>query len=298
MPLFSDAERVIVGTEYKQVGKRQAIELGLKIVGPKLAGFAAIASKYATDNHIRVHCWRGGMRSSSMAWLLNTVGMTAITLKGGYKSFRTHVLISLQEKRNIQLLGGLTGSGKTSFLHSLRQQGQQVLDLEALASHRGSCYGQIGMQQQPTNEQFENEISFVLNRLDPSLSVWIEDENRVIGKCCIPNGLYEQMQTAPMIIIERSLEERLDILHREYGNLDKQQLIEATQKLNKRLGGQRTKEAVQLISDGLLKDAMALVLQYYDQAYQHHLTTFKKQIHRASVEGLNNEKIAALINLN
>lgn len=291
LPLFDNTERAEVGTIYKQTGKREAIELGLRIVGPKLADFVGAARLHGADSGAKVFCWRGGMRSASMAWLLRTAGMSTVTLSGGYKSFRRWVLSQFAEPRKFLVLGGLTGSGKTSILHVLRDIGEQVLDLEALACHRGSCYGSIGMPTQPSNEHFENLTAMKLRELDPEKPIWIEDESRTIGKCCIPNELFRQMRSAPLTIIERSFQERVDILLRNYGSAQ-QELVEGTQKLSKRLGGKRTTEAVNLISDGRLHEAMEIVLKYYDSAYKHSLERLHEPVHRIDSSGLTDLDIA------
>lgn len=278
LPLFSNEERALVGTTYKQSGQKNAIELGLKLVGPKLHDFATTAQQHTQDGHVRVHCWRGGMRSSSMAWLLRTVGLKTATLQGGYKTFRRWALNSFLNDYQFHVVGGFTGSGKTAILAELQNMGEQVLDLEALAHHRGSSYGMIGMPEQPTTEQFENEIAFKLNSFDLHRPIWIEDESHLIGRCRVPEGIFSQMQQAPLFLIERPLEERLAILRKEYGHADPQLLIEATKRLERRLGGMRTKEVMQLIIEGRLDAGMEIVLKYYDQAYQYALQRRQQKV--------------------
>lgn len=267
LPLFSDEERAAVGTVYKQSGRKQAIELGLRYVGPKLADFAATAQQQIDQGVAKVHCWRGGMRSASMAWLLRTAGLKAITLTGGYKVFRRWVLSTVALPKKIRMIGGLTGSGKTEILQALKQKGEQVLDLEALAHHRGSSYGMIGMPSQPTSEQFENEIAVQWAAFDLSRVVWIEDESRMIGTCKVPDALFLQMRKSPLFFIERPFQERLDILLHDYGKVDSTSLIEATTRLKKRLGGARTKEILVYIENGQLQQAIELALKYYDRTY-------------------------------
>ena len=143
-PLFDNDERAQVGTCYKQQSRDEAVELGLELVGPKLAMFVATAKTLSPERDVRVHCWRGGMRSGSMAWLLETAGFSVTTLTGGYKAFRHWVRETLAIPKPIISLGGMTGTGKTAILFALAEQGEQVLDLEGLAHHRGSSYGALG----------------------------------------------------------------------------------------------------------------------------------------------------------
>ena len=131
--------------------------LALRLVGPKLADFVKQSKKLNPQSkEVLVHCWRGGMRSGSFAWLLDTAGLTASTLVGGYKAYRNIVLSAFSEPRNLIILGGKTGSGKTDILKELARQGEQIIDLEGLANHKGSTYGAIGQRPQPATEQFEN----------------------------------------------------------------------------------------------------------------------------------------------
>jgi tRNA 2-selenouridine synthase len=139
IPLFDNDERALVGTKYKNAGKDSAVLLGLDLVGPKLAGFVKQSKKLNPQHkEVLVHCWRGGMRSGSFAWLLDTAGLTASTLVGGYKAYRNAVLSAFAEPRNLIILGGKTGSGKTDILKELARQGEQIIDLEGLAHHKGS----------------------------------------------------------------------------------------------------------------------------------------------------------------
>lgn len=270
MPLFSDSERAVVGTLYKKEGLNAAVEQGLRLVGPKMADFVAFA-KLKSGNLAKVHCWRGGMRSSSMAWLLETAGIPTVTLEGGYKHFRRYVLDKLASSFPLLVLGGLTGSGKSVILKALEAQGEQVLDLEKLACHRGSSYGHLNMPPQPTIEHFENEIALALSSFNLSRPIWIEDESRMIGRCKIPDPLFRRMQESPLFYIDCGDEERIERLALDYGQMDTSQLVAATKGLSKRLGGSRTQEAVSLIMQGRIQEAIAVTLQYYDVSYHYGL---------------------------
>ncbi len=294
-PLFSNEERALVGTCYKQQGREPAIELGLELTGPKLATFVRKAKQLTDDRTLRLHCWRGGMRSSSMAWLLDTAGFSVTTLIGGYKSFRQWVRATLAIPKPILTLGGMTGTGKTDVLMALADLGEQVLDLEAHAHHRGSSYGSLGLPPQPTQEQFENQVAWAWADLDAQRPVWIEAESRRIGICRVPDELFQPMMRAPVVQIARSRSERIALLLAEYGAVDPDGLIAATERLRKRLGGLRTQQAVELIRAGDLGAAIDLVLDYYDQTYTYDLQ--KRQVPITTIEatGLDAVQTAQLL---
>ena len=174
LPLFSDEERAAVGTLYKHQGRRAAVRHGLELVGSRLVPLAEQAAALARGANLRVHCWRGGLRSSSTAWLLDTYDLPCTLLDGGYKSFRRWLRQALAQPQPVVLLGGHTGSGKTEVLHALRVAGAQVLDLEGLAHHRGSSFGGLGQPRQPTTEQFENDIAMALQAVSPQRVLWVE----------------------------------------------------------------------------------------------------------------------------
>lgn len=272
LPLFSDAERAEIGTLYKKCGHQIAVDRGLEIVGPRLLSLVEQARLFCGGAPARLFCWRGGMRSGSLSWLLNTAGLSSAVLIGGYKAFRKWVLEVLQQSYSLKAIGGLTGTGKTSVIQALAAIGEQVLDLENLAHHRGSSYGMIGMpSSQPSNEQFENLIAVQLAAFDPTRAIWVEDESRLIGSCLIPNHLYSAIKKAPLNVISSSREARIRRLESEYGNAPQEQLIECTRRIEKKLGGLRTKQAMQAIKENRLIDAIHLVLDYYDMTYEHGL---------------------------
>lgn len=272
LPLFTNEERAIVGTIYKQQGRQPAILKGLELVGPKMKELIESTHAISAVNRtILVHCWRGGMRSSSVAWLLELYGYKVYTLKGGYKFFRRYVLASFDEKRNYIILGGRTGSGKTLVLKKLAEQSGQVVDLEKLAHHKGSSFGSIGEEKQPTQEQFENCLAVELNRLDPLKHIWLEDESRLIGKKVIPAGMWEQMRAAKVAYIDIPFNVRADYLTKEYGQFTKQELSEAIARITKRLGGLQAKQALEALEANDLKTACEICLTYYDKSYDHGL---------------------------
>ncbi len=267
-PLFSNEERAKIGICYKEKGREAAIELGFDLVGPRLGDMIRRAFEIAPEKAVRVHCWRGGMRSESVAWLLESTGFRTVILDGGYKSYRRWVRQVLASPRQINILGGLTGTGKTHILKALRDNGVQVLDLEGLANHRGSSFGGLGMPPQPSTQYFENLIGEELAAFDPDRDVWIEAESGRIGKCRVPEELFRQMRSASMVGITRPIEERLRILTEMYGEADFSDLIEATKRITKQLGGERTRTAVDLISKNKIREACRVILEYYDRSYE------------------------------
>ena len=280
IPLFSDDERAQVGTCYKQQGQQQAIDLGLELVGPKMAGFVKAARILAENKEgLLVHCWRGGMRSGSMAWLFETAGIPTFTLAGGYKAFRNHVLAAYMLPYQLRVIGGETGSGKTEVLQQIGLHGQQILDLEAIASHRGSSFGALGMNVQPTVEQFENNLWNELHKLDSTKPIWLEDESRSIGRVFVPPAFWTQKAAAHVYRISLPHELRVQRLLRDYGTFPVELLREAVQRISKRLGGLDTQRATEALDSGDLETVVRVTLRYYDKAYNYpYLSKPKEQV--------------------
>lgn len=294
-PLFSDDERAQVGTCYKQQGRDSAVELGFALAGPKFAGFIARAKQLSPERRVRLHCWRGGMRSEAVAWVLEMAGIKVCLLIGGYKAFRRWAHHQFETPKPIVVLGGMTGTGKTDVLAALAEQGEQVVDLEALANHRGSSFGALGLPPQPTNEQFENYLALQWARLDPRLPVWVEAESRRIGVCRIPDPIFQQMEQAKVIEISRSRSERLAALVQVYGTADRQKLVVATERIRKRLGGLRTQQAVDFLQQGRLAEAFDLILDYYDRTYTYDLQRRNVSVDSVTVAGLSAAESAKLL---
>jgi tRNA 2-selenouridine synthase len=268
LPLFSDEERAEVGTLYKQEGRREAILRGLDVVGPKMRWLVEQVEKPAeAPAPVLLHCWRGGMRSSSVGWLLETYGFEVTVLDGGYKAYRRHVLEMCEtEIPHLVVLGGLTGSGKTDVLYELDALGEQVIDLEGLANHRGSTFGGIE-RNEVTQQQFDNDLAGIIADLDLSKAVWVEDESRMVGRCRVPVAFFEQKKVAPLVCLEVPRKTRLERLVEEYGEHPSEQLIEAFERIKKRLGGERFRTAIDAIEVGNLEPACHEALRYYDKAY-------------------------------
>ncbi len=267
LPLFSDQERHEIGVLYKQQGRELAVMRGLEIVGPRLTEYIAQVKNLTNAKNILVHCWRGGMRSESLAWLLAKVGYRVGLLKGGYKAYRQWVLEGFEHPLHLLVLGGMTGSGKTEMLHNLQRRGQQVLDLEGLARHRGSAFGALDAAEQPSTEQFENDACAALRGFAPDQPIWVEDESRKIGRVSIPEGLYKQMRSAPLVRVHVSREARVERLCSDYGTEAPEKLAEAVTNISKRLGGEKTRIALQAIASGDYATATHAILDYYDKTY-------------------------------
>lgn len=265
-PLFTNEERAQVGTTYKQEGQKCAIKLGLSIVGLKMVSFIEKAEQYKSDK-LRIHCWRGGMRSSSMAWLLEQYGFEVFVLAGGYKAYRNHIIEKFKTPLQLKVLTGLTGSGKTEVLKAMSALGAQVIDLEGLANHPGSSFGNQLQLPQPTTEMFQNMIFHQLDAFDPQLPIWIEDESFCIGQVHLPEDLFFQMRESPRYELDLPLEVRQSHLVDQYGKMKKERLIAATQAIQKKLGGAETTRAIELIEAGQLFEASGIILTYYDRIY-------------------------------
>jgi tRNA 2-selenouridine synthase len=293
LPLFTNDERASVGTCYKQQGRDRAVELGFELAGPKCASFVKQVKELAADRQVRVHCWRGGMRSEAMGWILSMAGLEVAVLVGGYKAFRHWALSQFALPRPIVILGGMTGMGKTEILAALSDRGAQVLDLEKLANHRGSSYGHLGLPQQPSTEQFENLIAMQWADFAASQPVWIEAESKRIGSCRLPESLFQQMERSPVIEVIRPRAERLQSLVELYGAADRQALITATERIRKRLGGLRTQTAVNYIQQGQLPAACDLILDYYDKTYSYDLQRRDVPRYTVDITGLTAESSAS-----
>jgi len=218
---------------------------------------------------IRIYCSRGGMRSQSIAWLLEKFKFNPITLKGGYKIYRRWVLGSFSNKLNLVVIGGKTGTGKTRLLSLLEKYKYQTIDLEGFACHRGSTFGGLGMKEQPSNEQFENKIAEKLNSFKKSNNIFVEAESANIGKCKIPHEFFNQMKNSRRIEIVRSESNRLDELIDTYSVFKKEELQESVLRIKKRLGPQRTKIALESINNERWDLVCKSVLDYYDKCYEY-----------------------------
>jgi tRNA 2-selenouridine synthase len=272
VPVFTDQQRADIGKVYKQSGRQPAVVLGLDYVAPRLSELVRECLSLADSNgRLLLHCWRGGMRSGSVAEILKLAELEPLVLSGGYKAFRAMARRSFeqpQKPRKLRVISGLTGSGKTKVLGWLRAAGEQVIDLEGLANHRGSAFGGIGQPQQPTTEQFENDLFAELSRLDPTRPVWVEDEGNHIGSVVVPQVFYEAWRVAPAVCIACSEQQRMSNLLEDYGDLPADGLLGAIGRIRKRLDGAQAQVAIDAIDHGDIATAIKISLVYYDKTYQ------------------------------
>ena len=267
VPLFEDIERAEIGTLYKQQGKDIAVTRGLEIVSPKLVPFVNQVKKLSTSKKIFVYCFRGGMRSNSFAWLMNTSGLDATILEGGYKNYRNHVLNYFEREKKIVVLGGMTGSGKTDLLKNIKHDNFQIIDLEALANHKGSAFGSINEEKQNPQQVFENNLFYALNLLDEDKHILVEDESQSIGFNKIPRGFWLQMKKAPIIKLEVPFELRVQKLVQDYTTTNIEALKICIKKIEQNLGTQNANLCLNYLDENNLTEVARLTLKYYDKAY-------------------------------
>lgn len=267
LPLLNNEERAIVGTTYKHEGNQTAVLKGYELVGHKFADYIKQALKIAPNKKINMYCWRGGLRSNIMAFVLHTAGFEVNLLQGGYKKYRHWVLETLEQPKQIKIVGGKTGSGKTYVLNELKALGEQVIDLEALAHHKGSAFGGIGELPQPSVEMFENKLAMQWNLLNPNKILWLENESRMIGTVRIPPKIFEAMRTATTYDIQISLGRRIQHIANEYGKYDVKILEECTHKLEKKLGNLRMQQAIDFLLAKDVNSWIFMLLEYYDSSY-------------------------------
>ena len=324
LPLFSNEERKVVGTAFKQESKEKAVKLGLDFFGVKMVkiveeveALCKVRDKNyevpsedklgALDSNIvLVHCWRGGMRSAGVAWLLDLYGFKVFTLVGGYKVYRKWVLQQFEKRYSFNILGGYTGSGKTEILQALHKKNELVIDLEKLASHKGSAFGRLGQPIQPSQEMFENLLATALKNTEErkekqvdsyskTSCIWLEDESQRIGEVNIPNSLFSQMRDKPIYFLDIPFKERLNFIATHYGKFDKIELVNSIIRIKKRLGGLETKTAINFLIEDNIKDGFAVLLTYYDKSYDKSLqirTNLTSLLTKVTCLQVNDEKNA------
>jgi len=328
LPLFTDEERAVVGSAYKQESRESAIKLGLDFFGPKMkrmveeveslvqsreSGVKSSELRTPNSKTILVYCWRGGMRSGAVAWLLDVYGFKVYTLIGGYKKFRNFVLDTFKLPFELKVLGGYTGSGKTEVIKELKRKGELVIDLEDIAKHKGSAFGNIGMPKQPTQEMFENILSFELRKLryEPPMKdqnipqiiidhspIWLEDESQRIGHINLPNHLWYTMRQSQIYFLHIPFEERLKHLDKEYGALDKERMIDAIQRIKERLGGLEAKKAIEYLNENNTIESFRILLKYYDKWYTkglHNRENINSLLHLIKCESVSPENAKKLV---
>jgi tRNA 2-selenouridine synthase len=305
LPLFTDEERKVVGTAYKQQSKQIAVKIGLKYFGVKMVEMVEVVEKLVKElesksakkdiptnefqaSPVLVHCWRGGMRSAGVAWLLDLYGFKVYTLAGGYKGYRNWVLEQFEKDYPMHILGGYTGSGKTEVLKALHKRNYTIIDLEGIAQHKGSAFGAMGLPAQPSQEQFENILATKLaGGLAKSISeesmnfqrtIWLEDESQRIGTVNIPAVFFQQMRKKKVFFLDIPFESRLNYINIHYGKFVKSELVNAVIRIKKRLGGLETKTAMNFLLEDDTKEAFRILLQYYDKLYGKNLENNRENI--------------------
>jgi tRNA 2-selenouridine synthase len=286
--LFTDDERARVGTLYAKSGRDAALLVGLDIIGPKMSMFVKQALKLAPHKRVLIHCWRGGMRSASMAWLLQTAGFDVMLLEGGYKSYRAYIRGAFNIPVKLLVLSGMTGCGKTEILHEIKKKGAQMIDLEGMANHKGSTFGHVGQKPQPSTEQYENDIAVLWSGFDFSKPIWIEDESRNVGRVLVPEPLYTLMTRATVIGIDFPRNYRVDRLVAEYAGVDDEAIALSLQKIKDSLGNQNVQDLLLLLSYHQYSVFVKKILDYYDKSYAYSLDKRAfSQVVKMSPKGLN-----------
>ena len=298
LPLFTDEERKVVGTAYKQESKEKAIKIGLDYFGPKMRAMVEEVEDLVKSGNkkIFVHCWRGGMRSGGVAWLLDLYGFEVYQLTGGYKAYRNWVLGQFEKAYDFKIVSGNTGSGKTYLLHRLENKGCQIVDLEGLANHKGSALGGINQPSQPSQEMFENLFAEQLAKKNIKIPILLEDESQRIGNVNIPNIIWQKMKESELGYLQIPFEERLKFLVKEYGNLPKEELKNAILRIQKRLGGLETKNTLRHLEEDDFSGCFGILLRYYDKWYEKGLNAKEKgKIFRLEGKSVDQEENAKIL---
>lgn len=299
IPFLDDAEHLEVGAIYRQEGIDQARNRGLELVGPRLASMVDNIRKATQHGQLVIYCWRGGERSRAVARALELMGVNGFRLTGGYKAYRGYVrqLLEGLPRGQVVVIHGLTGTGKTAIIKSLRKRGLPGLDLEGIANHRGSVFGSIGLGEQPAQKQFESLMAQELESLSAYKYVIVESESRRIGRLFLPDQLYNMMQSGHHVLVYDTLENRVNRLVAEYvenipqNNLE---ILSALQGLERYLGKKRIHAICELIENHHYHEATEILLtKYYDPLYGY--ANHPDQRFDISIDGQDSEKAAAVL---
>lgn len=278
LPVLSNEERIKVGTIYKQVSPFNARKLGSAFVAKNIS--ESILSHFSDKEREYsplIYCWRGGQRSNSLAIVLSQIGWQVTVLEGGYKTYRAHVreqLKFLPQQFTYKVLCGLTGTGKTHILHQLARKGMQVLNLEALANHRGSLLGQEWdnrLEPQPSQKLFESRLLQKLKTFKSNKIVWLESESNKIGQIYLPSILWQKMKASTCIEIQLPIEERVNWLIEKYAHfIEEPELLKSKlAKLKYRYGGDTIASWFRLIDGNRWPELVKeLLTVHYDPAYR------------------------------
>ncbi len=301
VPIFSNDERIEVGTVFQQQGKRDARKLGVRLVAPNIPRLMDRVEELRVGHPgpVIVFCWRGGMRSLAMTSFMNLAGIPARQLLGGHKGFRRKVLDYFEQQQwpPVFVLRGLTGTGKTRVLQQLDEMGYPVVDLEGLANHRGSAFGALGLEPQPSQKKFEALLWARLEELKESPYLVTEGESLHIGRIMVPKAFHQAMQTQTSLWMTASLDVRTQIILEDYPALDqlKEQFEKPINALKERLGGKVVTEFLNLLNSGQWdKLVRELMVRYYDPLYMHTLPERRVEIELKTVEAATKEVASAL----
>lgn len=274
LPVLSDEQRIEVGTLYKQTSQFEAKKLGASIIIKNIAEHLSVYFRNKPENHsVLVYCWRGGQRSQSLGLILQKIGFRAKVLQSGYKGYRRHVnkvLETLPQTFTYRVLCGLTGAGKTEKLVTLKQQGDQVLNLEELACHRGSLLGEIPGLRQPSQKLFDSRLAQAFSGFDAAKTVWIESESERIGRLHLPKTLWETIKQSRCEWVESSRASRAARILEEYNFLihDVEFLKEKLSCLKAVVGKARLEIWFSFIESGQWQQLVDdLLLNHYDICY-------------------------------
>jgi tRNA 2-selenouridine synthase len=278
IPILDDAERAEVGTLYRHAGKAEARRRGVVLVAPKIPEMVEQVAglQAATSLPVVVFCWRGGMRSLALTQFLELAGVPARQLSRGHKGFRRHVLDFFENGQwgRLVVFRGLTGVGKTHYLHRLAEIGFPVINLEGLANHRGSAFGNLGLPPQPTQKMFEALAWDVLRKVPKGAFVLAEGESRHIGRVVLPVQLYNSLQVETSIWLKADLSKRVRNILSDYPAIDslKSDFAAPIKSLTERLGNKTVNRYLELLGAGRWAELVTdLMENYYDPLYRHTL---------------------------
>ena len=272
VPILTNEERVEIGTIHKHDGPQQARMRGLELTCGRFADMVHSISAHAAGRPILVYCWRGGLRSLSMAILLETTGLQAAQLRGGYKAFRNQVISFFEDftpPAPLIVIHGMTGTGKTTFINNLDRQTWTIIDLEGLAIHRGSAFGEVGLVQGLSQKRFDTQLWDAFRNAPGDRPIVLEGESQRIGKISLPGRVYEVMADSCKIWCHASLETRVKRLAQEYAHTEyREEMATALERIKKKLGGERLAELKEKLAtwdvEGL---GRGLIEYYYDKLY-------------------------------
>lgn len=273
VPIFDDEQRKIIGTAYKQQSREIAIKIGLDFFGPNMSKIVIKVEELKKKNTLKkiaIHCWRGGMRSSAMAWLLNFYGIEISLIEGGYKTYRNWCIEQFTKDYPIKIIGGCTGAAKTEVILELQKNNFSAIDLEGLASHKGSAFGYLGMNTQPSQEQFENNLAFAffnaMQKKPPF--IFIEDESQRIGNVHLTNELWNTIRLKNIYFLDIPFKERLKHIVDEYGQFEIEELKNCIIRITKNLGGLNVKNCISFLEENNIENCFSILLNYYDKLYK------------------------------